>query len=239
MKMLILMFLVATVFDSPAVHALPIFSESDLIKTPGGLTLYPDSQDASLLYYYPAQANLVTGDNDLLRFSLVYWGLKKKSRNEIQISPQDAGGLLSFLTQLSLSLEQKQELAARVDSGLRLAILQIEKSTLKFGGEPVGSGSILEEVSYPSYSAPIDGYTGMNAVLSGHGAKWMISQLMTHASLNMKYCHEFLGISNTASGSEIKWSSEQRHTFCVPIDTSGISHQIEKYLLSADGVSVH
>lgn len=193
---------------TPPAFALPIFSENRAIKTISGAVLYPDTEDPTLAYYFPGQAQLVKDTNDLRNFSLVYWGLTKASDGRITYDPKDSGGFLSFLAELKPTPEQQTEIAARLGSQMRVALLPVQKSTIEISQDGKFGQKFFEELNIPSHGGQADAYIGVNATLTGLGARTLIASLKGQQSIMVKYCYETLGLSPIFKGNvTLNWST--------------------------------
>lgn len=193
---------------APCAFALPIFSENRSIKTVSGAVLYPDTEDRNLVYYFPGQAQLVRNEKNLQSFSLSYWGLSKTADGRITYDPYDSGGLMSFTAELKPTPQQMEEITARLGSQMHVALLPVQKSTLEVSQDGKFGQKFFEEISIPSHGGQADAYIGVNATLTGLGARTLIATLKGQEYTLMKYCYETQGLSPTFKGDVyLNWST--------------------------------
>ena len=190
-------------------QALPMFAENRSIKTVSGAVLYPDDSDPNLVYYFPGQGTLVNGENGLKRFSLVYWGLNKDATTgRITVEPADAGGLLSFTSQLLPTPSQSLEIAAQQAAGRRVALLPVQKSMVEVSQDGKFGQKFFEEFNLPSHGGQADAFIGLNSSLTGLGARTLMATLKGQESLNVQYCYESMGLSPIFKGDvHLNWKT--------------------------------
>lgn len=192
----------------PCAFALPVFSENRALKTTSGAVLYPDSEDPTLVYYFPGQAQLVKDESNLRSFSLVHWGLSKSPDGRITYNPKESGGFLSFMAELRPTPSQLEEITARIGAQMHIALLPVQESTLEIDKKGTFGQKFFEEINIPSHGGQADAYIGVNATLTGLGATAMIASMKGQQSLMMKYCYQTLGLSPVFKGNvTLNWST--------------------------------
>lgn len=179
---------------SPAL-AIPVFSENAAVNK-GPITLFPDSNDPRLVYYFPNSSGFQVGEENKPIFGLTTWGLK---------GPMDqAGGWMSFTMRLQSDRRQDEALTKARSEGLRIAVLPVRESTVGIsstkGTGTAPFGRIFDELGFPPHGGFADDDIGVNATLTGVGAKVFRAALETVGLMKVDYCAKFDGLGPQFKG---------------------------------------
>ncbi|MCB9095860.1 MAG: hypothetical protein H6621_12395 [Halobacteriovoraceae bacterium] len=170
--------------------AVPILSDSEAHKYPGGVILYPDHADSEKFYFFPNSSKMARDRTNLPIFGFTYWGLGS--------AQADGGAYLTLTTQLTSSIDQNNALEKflRDHPGSEIAMLPVQKSTIsltstKDDGKPLGL--LFDEWNFSEFGGQGDAEIGVNAILTKTGAKVFKAAIKNPGLLNFFYCYDVMG----------------------------------------------
>lgn len=180
-----------TTLATPA-HALPLLAETAGLKVSDILTVYPDSEDPNLVYFIPNSSKMARDSAGLPQFGLTYWGLGSGQ-------PLDqAGAYLTFSLRLDSDESQRKALDSLIAEGKRVAVLPVQESTVgitstkKDAATPLGR--LFEEFNFAQRGGLYGDEVGVNAVLTGVGAKVFKAAIDNPQLLKAEYCSKVVGL---------------------------------------------
>ncbi|MCO5142927.1 MAG: hypothetical protein M9962_07550 [Oligoflexia bacterium] len=184
--------------------ALPLLAENAGITVNEVLTLYPDSDNPNVMYFMPNSSGITkSSETGLPLFGLTYWGLSNGS------SLDDAGAWLTFTMHLKSNEIQKKALQSLLDEGKRIAVLPVQESAVSINTTNEGqvpSKKLFDEIHFGKKAGVMESEIGVNAVLTGVGAKVFKSGIENPQLLKMDYCFKSTGLGPNMKGTiHVKW----------------------------------
>jgi hypothetical protein len=195
---------------SARAYALPLLAQNAAQNTSEALTLYPDHLDPNLFYYMPNSSEMARErGTGLPMFGFTYWGLNAGT------PVTDAGAYMVFSMRLKSDASQDSALKAAIASGKRVAVLPLMQSMVNLTstaqnqeGRPAAAplGRLFEEFNFAQRGGLAEQEVGVNAILTGIGARVMKAQLDTPAALKIDYCYKIQGLGpNFDASIHINW----------------------------------
>lgn len=183
---------VLTLWSSHA-HAIPIFAENAAQNVNTALTLYPDSEDQNLYYFMPNSSSLQMTNTtpSLPMFGFTYWGLNTGA------SLENAGAYLSFTAHLVSDEAQKAALNSFISGGKRVAALPIQTSIVNLTSsqkDAIPLKILFNELDFSAHAGMAEDDIGVNAVLTGIGAKVFKAAIDTPDLMKVDYCYQSQGL---------------------------------------------
>lgn len=173
-------------------QALPILAENAAQNYNGLITLYPDHEDSNKFYFMPNSSTFARSQTSQLPlFGLVYWGLNSCPAGT------EAGGYMNFGMKLTMNPEQKQAIDEFLKSGRSIAVLPVQAATVGLSTTKEGSapmGMIFEELNFSKYAGRAEDEVGVNAILTGIGAKVFRAGIDNPALFKVDYCYKVTGL---------------------------------------------
>jgi hypothetical protein len=143
----------------------------------------------------------------LPQIGLTYWGLKAGDDAK-------AGGWLTASMRLTSDPAQKAALQSLIDEGKRIAVLPVQAST--FGITTTADGAIapdlFKEFHFAQKAGLAESEIGMNAVLTGTGARVFKKAIEKPQLMKMDYCYKVMGLGPNMKGTiYVKWDKVYDH----------------------------
>lgn len=211
-----------------AAHAVPLFGEAAGTIKDGNLTLYKDDSDPHKVYYFPNSSRLSLGQNKVPLFNFTYWG--------ISTTPMaaDAGAYMSLTTHLAPDESQQQALDNYVKNhpDMEVAVLPIKSSKVGLNsntGNPA-LDDFFKEFDFPPVGGRAEDQIGVNATLTGRGAKVFYSQLKNAGGggmLKFDYCYDFQGFGPSMNASIVAKMQEVYDYFEAHASSGGFWHKAD------------
>ena len=175
-------------------NAIPVLSENAAQNTTEALTLYPDSNDPKLFYYMPNSSGFrYDPATKLPMIGFTYWGLGKDQ------PVSNAGAYLTWTSHLFSSDAQKAALNDFMKSGKSVAVIPLQSSiinlsTTKDEGKGQPLGRLFEEFNFSSVGGLAEADIGVNAVLTGIGAKVFKKAIENPTLMKTDFCYKVEGL---------------------------------------------
>ena len=178
--------------------AIPLLGENAAQNTATALTLYPDSDDKSLFYFMPnSSAIQVDPSSNEPMFGFTYWGLS--SGGPIA----DAGAYLTFTAHLTSDKYQRDALNAFIASGKKVAALPLMESTIGLTSTNKNQpplGLLFNELDFAAHAGMAEDDIGVNAVMTGIGAKVFKTAIDGNDLFKSDYCFKIQGLGPNFKG---------------------------------------
>ncbi|MBC7397427.1 MAG: hypothetical protein H7333_08285 [Bdellovibrionales bacterium] len=175
-------------------QATPILSQNEAQNVDGLLTLYPESSDQNLFYFFPNsatfQTSVIEGKATPL-FGFTYWGLSNGG------ALADAGAFLTFTAHLASDEQQRKVLDAFIAAGRKVAVLPLMSSTISLHGTKSGEAPLsrlFDEFNFSQQGGMAEDDIGVNALMTGLGAKTFRSAIQNNSLMKVDYCFKFQGL---------------------------------------------
>jgi hypothetical protein len=184
--------------------ALPLLAENAGIKVNEALTLYPDSDNPNVFYFMPSSSGVVFDEKTKLpQIGFTYWGLSNGG-------PLDqAGAWLTFSLRLQSDPVQKTALQSLLDEGKRIAVLPVQASTIGLTSTKTGetpASRLFDEFHFSQKAGVAESEIGVNAVMTGVGAKVFKAALDNPQLMKVDYCYKVTGLGPNMKGKiYVKW----------------------------------
>lgn len=182
--------LAALISLQPKAQALPLLAENAGIRLSETLTLYPDSDDKNVYYFVPNSSVMARDSSQLPQFGFTYWGLSTGA------PLKDAGAYLTFSMRLKSDEAQRRALDSVIAEGKRVAVVPVQASTIGLqtnsGERPLGK--LFEEFNFAQHAGRAEDEVGVNAVMTGVGAKVFLSAIDNPQLIKLDYCYKVTGL---------------------------------------------
>ncbi|MGZ3711437.1 MAG: hypothetical protein ACXVBE_06755 [Bdellovibrionota bacterium] len=177
--------------NNQTAHALPLLAQNAGIYVNDLITAYPDHEDPSLVYFMPNSSSMAKDAAGLPQFGFTYWGLS----NGGPIA--DAGAYLSFTMRLNPDESMKRALDDLRAHGKRIAVVPVQAATVGItttqpGAQPLGA--LFKEFNFAKMAGRAEDEVGVNAVMTGIGAKVFKAAIDTPQLFKMDYCYKVQGL---------------------------------------------
>jgi hypothetical protein len=197
-------------------NALPLLAENSGIKVNEILTLFPDSNDPNVFYFMPDSSGVVFDETTKLpQIGFTYWGLLKDGKPVGSEELKDAGAWLTFTMRLKSGPAQRAALQSLIDEGKRIAVLPVQESIVgltstKSGETP--AARLFEEFHFSQKAGLAETEVGVNAVMTGIGAKVFKSAIDNPQLMKTDYCYKVKGLGPNMKGTiYVKWDKVYDH----------------------------
>ena len=172
-------------------QALPLLAENAGIMVDDIITAYPDDKDPNLVYFMPNSSVMARDAENLPQFGLTYWGLSNGG-------PIDqAGGYMTFTARLYPDASQKRALDGLRAQGKRVAVIPVQASTMGITSTKPGStplSNLFSEFNFAAKAGVMEQEVGVNAALTGIGAKVFKAAIDTPQLIKADYCYKVTGL---------------------------------------------
>lgn len=190
-KALLLGFLFTSLLSKP-VLAVPLFGETAGTIKNGILTLYRDHANPNKVYFFPNSTRFSSDNSGIPLFNFVYWGLE---------NPSSGGAYMTMTTHLGSDTDQQAALDTYIKEHpeVEVAVLPIKSSTIGLQTTATGTAPLIDlfkEFNFAQYGGRAEDEIGVNAVLTGVGAKAfkaLLTKSAGSALLKMDYCYKVQG----------------------------------------------
>jgi hypothetical protein len=177
-----------------AAHAIPLLAENAAQNVSTALTLYPDSDDPNLFYFMPNSSAIQmdsSAGTPMPMFGFTYWGLEQGA------NLANAGAYMTFTAHLVSDQNQKDAMNAFIASGKKIAAIPLLNSTI--GLTPATPGAaplplIFNELDFAAHAGMAEDDIGVNAVLTGIGAKVFKAAIDGTDLFKADYCFQVQGL---------------------------------------------
>ncbi len=195
---------IAIALGSTQAQALPLLAENAGITVNHALTIYPDSDNPNVFYYMPNSSGLAfSEESNLPYFGFTYWGLS----NGGPIA--DAGAWLTFTMKLRSDQDQKKALQSLLDEGKRIAVLPVQESAVSLQSTKTGetpNSALFSEFNFANKAGVMESEMGVNAVMTGVGAKVFRAAVDNPQLMKADYCFKVTGLGPNMHGKiYVKW----------------------------------
>jgi hypothetical protein len=187
-------------FLNQVAHAIPVLGlsgNSIVSEDLKSVTLYPDSQNPKLFYYFPNTGKVLKDEKGIPDFTMV----------KLNQPVDGVGGYISGVLGLENTKAQADALKLKRDAGFQLAPLPVRSSyftlTSQKAGEREFLSGIFKEVALPDLAGRPEDPFGFSATLTPVGAAILKAALVTNQSngTTFQYCY-------TVSGTTPKFHGE-------------------------------
>lgn len=189
--------LCAIILSQPS-QALPLLSETQGSKVIGQgiVTLYKDSQDPNLVYFFPNSTRFSRDQKDIPLFNFAYWGV-----NQTPFAA-DAGGYLTMSTHLASDADQNNALEAwmKQNPQMKVAVLPVKSSVVSLQTtEPNATplSMLFKEYNFSKVGGRAEDTIGINAILTARGAQVLKKMLLKDQGgqyVKFDYCYTIEGL---------------------------------------------
>lgn len=206
-------------------NALPLLAENAGIKVNEILTLFPDSNDPNVFYFMPDSSGVVFDETTKLpQLGFTYWGLSNGG------DLKDAGAWLTFTMRLKSGPAQRAALQSLLDEGKRIAVLPVQESTVGLTSTKTGetpASRLFEEFHFSQKAGLAETEVGVNAVMTGVGAKVFKSAIDNPQLMKTDYCYKVKGLGPNMKGTiYVKWDKVYDH-FEAQFSTGGFFRRVD------------
>lgn len=180
-------------------QALPLLAESAALRAGNALTLYPDHQDPNKFYFMPNSSRIGRDQRGVPTFSFTYYGLDKGDLSQ-------AGALMVYVGRLASDNDQAQALShfLRTNPRAGVAVLPIRESivTLNSTTGQTPLKPLFSEFNFAAKGGRAEDEIGINAILTGIGAKLFKASLLAEVGAALKYdmCYKVQGLGPAMDG---------------------------------------
>lgn len=180
-------------------QALPLLAESAALRAGSALTLYPDHQDPNKFYFMPNSSKIGRDQRGVPTFSFTYYGLGGTDLSQ-------AGALMVYVGRLASDNDQAQALThfLRTNPRAGVAVLPIRESvvTLNSSAGQTPLKPLFSEFNFAAKGGRAEDEIGINAVLTGIGAKIFKASLLAEVGAALKYdmCYKVQGLGPAMDG---------------------------------------
>jgi hypothetical protein len=191
-------------------NALPLLAENAGIRVTEILTLYPDSSDPNVFYFMPDSSGVVFDEaTKLPQIGFTHWGLTNGG------DLKDAGAWLTFTMRLKSGPAQRAALQSLIDEGKRIAVLPVQESIVGLTSTKTGetpAARLFEEFHFSQKAGLAETEVGVNAVMTGVGAKVFKAAIDNPQLMKTDYCYKVKGLGPNMKGTiYVKWDKVYDH----------------------------
>ncbi len=194
--------------------AYPIVADSESIRMGDILTLYPDHQDPSKVYFFPNSSVIATDQSNMPMFGLTTWGL-----DQVPFKAEDAGAWMTFTARLTSDPLQKRALESYLkdNPSKRLAVIPVKESTVGLSSSTNSKqvfSKLIEEMSLSPYAGHAEDEVGFSGTLTGLGAKVFREAVKKPDFFKIHYCYSFDGAGpNMDAKITVNWKRVYDHYY--------------------------
>lgn len=197
-------------------NALPLLAENAGVKVTDILTLFPDSNDPNVFYFFPDSSGVVFDETTKLpQLGFTYWGLYRDQKPVPYSELTDAGGWLTFTARLKSGPSQRAALQSLIDEGKRVAVLPVQESTISLTSSKSGetpASRLFEEFHFAPKAGLAETEVGVNAVLTGLGAKVFKAGIDNPQLIKTDLCYKVKGLGPNMKGHiMVQWDKVYDH----------------------------
>jgi hypothetical protein len=194
----------AALGGSVQAHALPILAENAGVTVNSALTIYPDSDNPNVFYYMPNSSGLAFSEESKLPyFGFTYWGLSNGG------PLTEAGAWLTFTMRLKSDADQQLALQSILGEGKRISVLPVQESVVSLTSTKTGespASALFSEFHFGQKAGVMESEMGVNAVMTGVGAKVFKAAIDNPQLLKTDYCFKVTGLGPNMVGKiDVKW----------------------------------